>query len=183
MKALDRYLQKARILKAAKFIEKDTDILDVGCSTGFMFEHMRGHIKNGIGIDPELTLKVVRDFYTLLPGYFPESWPVNQKFDVITMLAVIEHIPPAIQLKLATVCYELLNDNGKIIITVPSHRVDPILNILFRFRLIDGMSIKEHSGFRPANTQKIFPQSLFKVQHKKRFQFGLNNLFVLEKIN
>ena len=183
MKALDRYLQNVRINKAKKYIRKNDTVLDIGSSNGVLFEKCRGLIRSGIGIDPVLPAPVKTCLYTLLPGYFPDTWPEGMTFDVITMLAVLEHIPPAIQATLEGHCSRLLNKGGRIIITAPSSRVDHILRILIWLRLIDGMSLTEHYGFNPKLTRQIFPEKYYKLISKHRFQFGLNNLFVFEKIN
>jgi len=49
-------------------------------------------------------------------------------------------------------------------------------------RLIHGMSLEEHYGFKPEHTEQIFSVPQFKLLHKSTFQLGLNNLFVFEKI-
>jgi hypothetical protein len=68
-----------------------------------------------------------------------------------------------------------------VIVTVPSPRVDDILGVLTRLRLVKGMSLEEHYGFDPAQTESVFSPPRFRVAHRGRFQLGLNNLFVFEK--
>jgi hypothetical protein len=51
------------------------------------------HLGSGIGIDPRLERQVERAAVQLIPGIFPDALPTRDPFDVITMLAVIEHIP------------------------------------------------------------------------------------------
>lgn len=182
MKALDRYLQRVRINKAKKFIRKNDVVLDIGSVDGVMFEALRGTIKAGFGIDPILTDTVKTDLYTLIPGYFPDACPQNQTFDCITMLAVLEHIPPQVQQQLAVNCHKLLNPGGRVIITVPSPQVDYILEVLTKLKLIEGMSLEEHYGFNASQTPQVFPAPYFKLLHKHSFQLGLNNFFVFEKI-
>jgi hypothetical protein len=97
------------------------------------------------------------------------------------MLAVLEHIPTARQAALADACHELLRDGGRLIITVPSPKVDHILAFLCFLRLIDGMSLEEHHGFKPGDTARIFAPPRFRLLAHERFQLGLNHLFVFEK--
>lgn len=182
MKTLDRYLQNVRIKQAKKFIRKNDSVLDIGSVDGVMFEQWKGYISKGIGVDPTLTQKITTDFYELYPGYFPEACPKDEQVNAITLLAVLEHIPTQQQDQLARDCWQYLLPKGKLIITVPSPRVDQILEILLKLKLIEGMSLEEHYGYKPEDTERIFALPLFKLLHKEKFQLGLNNLFVFEKI-
>lgn len=180
MKLLDRYLRDVRIRKARRHVEKGDVVVDVGCLDGTMFERWSETIEYGYGVDPTLSEKREGPGYVLYPGLFPEALP-PVKCDVITMLAVLEHIPPEGQEELAAACHEILNPGGRVVITVPSPRVDTILDVLGRLRAIDGMSVEEHYGFDPQDTPRIFGPPAFRLVESRRFQLGLNNLFVFEK--
>jgi hypothetical protein len=182
MKALDIYLQKVRINKARKYINKGDSVLDIGSVDGIMFESWKGYISKGLGVDPTLKTKITTDFYELYPGYFPDACPKGIQFNAITLLAVLEHIPTTEQKKLAQGCYDYLLPKGRLIITVPSPQVDQILEILLKLRLIEGMSLEEHYGYKPEDTEQIFAAPLFKLIQKEKFQLGLNNLFVFERL-
>jgi hypothetical protein len=84
---------------------------------------------------------------------------------------------------LANNCFNYLKPGGRVIITVPSPQVDTILAVLTTLKLIDGMSLEEHYGYDPAQTIHLFTAPQFKLVCKQRFQLGLNNLFVFEKIS
>lgn len=182
MRKLDRILQNVRINKAKKFIRKNDSVLDIGSADGIMFEKLSGIISKGTGIDPTLKEEVTTPLYYLIPGYFPQVVPEGQTYDVITMLAVLEHIPIDQQKDLVENCWRYLNRKGRVIITVPSPMVDQILSILMFFKLVDGMSLEEHYGYDVKNTDKLFAPPLFKLVKHSTFQLGLNNLFVFEKI-
>jgi SAM-dependent methyltransferase len=183
MKKLDLYLQQVRFAKARKFIRKGDRVLDIGAHEGLMFDRFAGFIGESTGIEPKLREPVVRAHYRLLPGYFPAACPPGERYDVITMLAVLEHIPPDGQQRLGQDCLDHLNPGGRIVITVPSPRVDKILHVLFRLRLIDAdeMHLEEHYGFDTRQTFTIFGVPGLRLLHHSTFQFGLNNLFVFEK--
>jgi predicted SAM-dependent methyltransferase len=98
------------------------------------------------------------------------------------MLAVLEHIPREEQVQLSKEFYHYLEAKGRVIITVPSSFVDHILWVLSKLRLVDGMSLGEHYGFKANETPALFNLEQFKLIKHKKFQLGLNNLFVFEKI-
>ena len=75
----------------------------------------------------------------------------------------------------------MLKNGGKVILTVPAPFVDNILKLLRYFNIIDGMDIDEHWGFKVNRTISIFENAVLKLITHKKFQFGLNNLFVFEK--
>ena len=181
MKPLDRILQRWRIKKAIAYIQKGDSVLDIGSSDGVLFE-LLGKGNFGIGIDPTLERAYKTDWYQLVPGYFPQDLPdTADKFDVITILAVIEHIPEREIPGFVKACVHLLNPGGRIIITVPSILVDRILGILLRIKIIDGMSVDEHHEFEPQKAIEYFSVDGISMEKQKRFQLGLNNLFVFRK--
>lgn len=182
MKKLDVILQNMRINKAQKFVRKGDAVLDIGSVEGVMFEKLRDRISSGTGIDPLLEKEVKTDLYHLIPGYFPDVVPQGKTFDVITMLAVLEHIPADKQEAMVENCWKYLNPGGRVVITVPSPTVDHILAVLTFLRLVDGMSLEEHYGFEAKDTGKLFTGKRFKMLHHSTFQLGLNHLFVFEKI-
>jgi 2-polyprenyl-3-methyl-5-hydroxy-6-metoxy-1,4-benzoquinol methylase len=182
MKWLDRYLQKARIKQGTPFVKKGDVVIDVGCGDGAMLASWQGLISRGIGCDPALTSPQRGSNYELYPGAFPEAIPQGVQADVITMFAVLEHIPPPEQARLADVCAGMLKSGGRIVATVPSPRVDSILHVLSGLHLIDGIAVHEHYGFDAATTPSIFPAPTYRLERWQRFQFGLNNLFVFEKV-
>ncbi len=129
-------------------------------------------------MDPALRQLVEAPRFRLLPGDFPEAVPEGETFDVITMLAVIEHLPPERLEAAASASARLLRPRGRVVITVPSPVVDSILHRLLRLRLVAGMGVHEHHGFDPDELPVIFGTAGFRLLRRRRFQFWLNNLFV-----
>ena len=182
MKFLDRLLRDWRINKAECYIMPKDKVLDIGVFDNTFFEKLlHKPIGYSIGLDPLLKNTIITDRYKLIRGKFPDDLPQKEKFNCITMLAVLEHIPHKKQLKLSKIFFNSLESKGRVIITVPSPFVDKILWVLSKLRLIEGMSLDEHYGFKAKDTQSLFKPEHFKLLKYKPFQLGLNNLYVFEK--
>ncbi|HVR88235.1 MAG TPA: class I SAM-dependent methyltransferase [Candidatus Limnocylindria bacterium] len=180
MKLLDRALQRRRIAVAASWIPRESRVLDVGCADGALFELLRDRVAGGVGIDPQATPAAARGGVRLLRGMFPADAP-DERFDAITMLAVLEHLPASSHAATGEAAARLLRPGGRLVITVPEPAVDRIVDVLTRFGLADGMSLAEHHGFQTQDTPGIFEPHGFRLLTHRRFQLGLNNLFVFER--
>ena len=183
MKFTDRFLQRWRIRKARPFIPPGARILDIGSADGALFAALGSSIGAGsLGVDPTLTEILTINRCELRPGFFPEAVPADTGlFDVVTMLAVLEHFPPSAYGSLRAGCEKFLRPGGKLLITVPSPGVDHILAVLKILRLVDGMSLEEHHGFMVQQTLQVFPPPAFRLVRRQTFQLGLNHLFVFER--
>jgi 2-polyprenyl-3-methyl-5-hydroxy-6-metoxy-1,4-benzoquinol methylase len=182
MKFIDRVLRNWRVSMCIPYIRANDKILDIGCFDGYLFGKLETKtIKESIGLDPLLTEVVKHESYTLIPGIFPNDLMKSNHFNCITMLAVLEHIPREQQKQLSNHFNYILEPFGRIIITVPSPFVDHILSVFSKLRLIDGMSMEEHYGFKVEEVHDLFDSKQFKLIKHKKFQLGLNNLFVFEK--
>ncbi len=181
MRWLDRTLQRQRIRQARRFVPRAARVIDIGAFHGELFRALGDRLSEGWGVEPLLTEVITEAKFTVVPGFFPAVRPAREGWDVITMLAVLEHIPDREQTALVEACHTLLRDRGRVIITVPSPRVDRILELLRFLRLIDGMSLEEHHGFLPEDTTRLFGAPRFQLAARRSFQFGLNHLFVFEK--
>lgn len=179
MKKFDIFLQKKRILQTVPFIRNGCSILDIGCSDGalFRFYNKKGIEFTGIGIDPDINDDIPDKNYSLIKASFPDI-RIQEKFDVITVLAVLEHIACNKLEDFIKACRDRLNPDGKIILTVPHPFVDHLLWLLMFLRLLDGMEAGQHHGFDMKSAVKLFKKYGFEKVCHKTFQLGLNNLFV-----
>jgi 2-polyprenyl-3-methyl-5-hydroxy-6-metoxy-1,4-benzoquinol methylase len=181
MKAIDRLLQRWRISKARPYVPPGARLLDIGCADGELFRRI-ANVVEGIGLDPDLPEQMPPlANAVLLRGLFPEALPDRRPFDVITLLAVLEHVPPQAQPSLALECARHLKPGGHLIITVPSPFVDHILAVLRFLRLIHGMALEQHYGYDPRQTATLFAVGGLALICARRFQLGLNHLFVFRK--
>jgi SAM-dependent methyltransferase len=178
MKSLDRLLQRWRARKAAEFIQPGAAVLDIGCADGELFRFLPD-CSEAVGVDPDPRAPVTPiPSLTVYRGHFPAALPRPMKFDVITMLAVVEHIPAESLHKLARDCASHLKPGGRLIVTVPAAAVDHLLAVLRWLGLVDGMSLEQHHGFPARSTPRIFELQGFDLVADRRFQLGFNNLFV-----
>lgn len=182
MKTTDRTLQRWRIGKALHWIRPGSHVLDVGCADGTLFRLGRERIRSGVGIDlRDSDVWVGGDAVERRTGAFPDAVREGETYDAIVMLAVIEHVPEQQLHRWASVCAGLLQPGGRVIITVPSPMVDHILHVAMALRLVDGIEVHQHHGFNPRQVPDLFTGAGLTVEHDRRFQLGLNNLFVFQR--
>jgi 2-polyprenyl-3-methyl-5-hydroxy-6-metoxy-1,4-benzoquinol methylase len=179
VKPLDRWLQSWRIRMAEPHVPARARLLDVGCADGVLLDRLAPRVSHAVGVDPEVApsarpgREIRRDTF---PGAarFPDA-----SFDCVTLLAVLEHVPDPHAL--ARECHRILAPGGRAILTVPHPIVDRILDVLMAMRILDGMETEEHHGFDVAATAPIFEAAGFRTIVDRRFQLGLNRLFVFER--
>lgn len=179
MKAVDRFLQSWRERKVRAWLMPAARVLDVGCHQGEFLERLGGTIQASVGLDPLAKPRHAPGFELLAqPFAEPLAFP-PARFDAIVLLATLEHIRDKVPL--AREARRLLAPGGRLIMTVPSPRVDDIVHALVRLGLADGMSLEEHHGFRPEDTKPIFCGAGLQLEHHEAFQLGLNHLFVFRQ--
>ena len=177
---VDRLLQRWRIRMAVRELSEVTRILDIGTYDGMVFR-LTG--ASGIGIDPELAEAPDLPGVTMVRGLFPVDLPPQPDvtFEAATALAVVEHVPESELTTWAKVLASLIAENGVLVITVPAPTVDSILHVLMRLHLIAGIEAHQHHGFRPSDLDTIFAAPLWRRRKHRRFQLGLNHLYVFER--
>lgn len=149
--------RKIRTDKALGFIEPLSWLLDIGCGKDYYL--LRQRHRKGCGIE--------KDAEQILPT-------LNGHYKSITLLAVIEHLDdPKVVLYQ---CCRLLDKGGKIIITTPTW----LGNLLTP--LVSWHDAKEHKRVMSLDSlEEIIPKG-YRVSHYEVFEWGLNQLFVIEEI-
>jgi 2-polyprenyl-3-methyl-5-hydroxy-6-metoxy-1,4-benzoquinol methylase len=180
MKPLDRALQAIRLRAVLPYVEDDARVLDIGCATGAL-ARVLGPTITYVGIDPDApdegteARRFVRDVFPTL------ALSKTETFTLIVATAVLEHVSRADHAMFAAACADHLAPGGALAVTVPAPSVDTLLRWLKRFRLAAGMRDEQHYGFTPESTPGIFEPHGFTLQHHRRFELGLNHLFVFRR--
>ena len=175
----DRLLQQWRIRVADSWVPHGSRILDIGCYQGEFLQHMGDRIVDSIGIDPLATESETDNYILRKSTFIPPTEFASESFDAIVILATLEHMIHTEDI--AMECARILRPGGRVIVTVPSPLVDQIIDLLVRVKVLDGMSMEEHHGFQPSQLPHIFRKASLSLLRWRRFQLGLNNLFIFEK--
>jgi 2-polyprenyl-3-methyl-5-hydroxy-6-metoxy-1,4-benzoquinol methylase len=182
MKPLDRVLQRIRVRTVSPFIKRGSRLLDIGCAEGVLYQQIR-RLDKYVGVDPDAPITAPWPNARFIRDTFPTSkLDPSERFDVITALAVLEHVPPHVQPRFAQSCAQLVVPGGCVALTVPSPIVDSILKLLKSTFLLDGMRDDQHYGFDPAGTRALFEPYGFHMEGHRRFELGLNHLFVFRRL-
>lgn len=181
MKLVDKILQKMRLRAVAPYIKETDYVLDVGTDDGAFFRYFDKVA--GVGIDPHPKPGYISNKVIIIKDVFPSDALKKASFDAVVMLAVLEHIPQKKMNTISENCRSLLKTNGLVLITVPSKKVDFILRVLKKFKIVDAETLDQHYGFDIEKVDELFDSRYFKLLIKRKFQLGLNNLFVYKKIS
>lgn len=114
-----RRLQAQHIAQTIPQIPVGSRVLDVGCGDGELFRWLGGRLGLGVGIDPMLSGSIIGARYRLVKGWFPDDLPATSRFDVVTMLGVLEEVPPGRRAALVTACFRCLAPGGRLVVTAP----------------------------------------------------------------
>lgn len=176
---IDRIIEKMRFRKVIRYIPKSCILLDFGCGDDYnLIRYLKKHIRMGIGIET----KIKNDVHNGNLSIYNDIAKVkNNSVDVITSLAVLEHLNAP--LKILIELNRVLKEGGRIIITTPSPLSKPILEFLaFNLKIISEEEIRDHKHyFNKKELRSIFKKAGFKGIKIKSFQFGLNNRLIARK--
>lgn len=121
------------ILNYLSLIRKNEklSILDIGCATGLFLKLAKKRGFEVLGVEPNTTMSriAVKRKLNVRAGYFPRVLSKNEKFDVITLNDVFEHIEDLGSLLIDIKKH--LNHKGILIINLPNSD-----GVLFRLGLI-----------------------------------------------
>lgn len=180
---LEPLLRWMRLRKVISLIPKNSTVLDIGCGPSATFlKAIAPRIHQGFGVDFKVENTQIQNIKTA-QFKFDGSLPFeDSSFDVVTMLAVLEHIEHEAEILRET--YRVLKQGGVLILTVPSVWSQPVLEFLaFKFKILSEAEIRDHKRYyNRAKLRKIFVEKTnFRGFNHQYFQFWMNNFCTVMK--
>jgi len=148
---LEGFLAQMRAQMADRLIPahlRGGRILDIGCGPEpiFLF-HTRFKYKYGLDAFDEADTPKGHIVYSRMDLEKNERLPFEDCFfDVVAMLAVIEHVSPVQLPALLKEIRRILKPGGRFIITTPSPRAGKLLKVMASLRLVDFRKLSGHKA-------------------------------------
>lgn len=150
---LERQLSTLRARKANRLIPEDARngrILDIGCGSypKFLIDTRfaeRFGIDQGSPADVENHGVQLRQHNLNTEHRLPFD---DAFFDIVTMLAVLEHLDRPIVARLLPEVHRVLRYGGRLVMTTPSPWTDNLLKVMAQIGLLSSEEITEHKELR-----------------------------------
>ncbi|NDJ17370.1 class I SAM-dependent methyltransferase [Myxacorys almedinensis] len=180
---LEPLLRKLRVRQVVRQIPANAKLLDIGCGrSAVLLNAIAPHIAHGVGVDFKVERMQTNNIETI-PIKLIDSLPFpDNSFDVVTMLAVLEHLEH--ETPILREIHRVLKHSGKLILTVPSVWAQPVLEFLaYQLKIVDEAEIRDHKRYydRQALQNIIVREAKFQDFHHQYFQFGMNNFCLATK--
>lgn len=182
---LEWLLRQIRFFAVRPFVKENSIVLDLGCGyDGEFLRSISSKIKSGVGYDLSVKKYKVAKNINLFSKRIDEKLSLpNNRFDLITSLAVFEHLGKAQDV--LDKSYKSLSEGGVLAITTPTPKAKIILEILsFKLKLISRREISDHKHYyskkeiRTMLMKSGFKTNKIKISH---FMLGFNTLVVATK--
>ena len=183
---LEPLLRKLRIKRVLPFLQQkhDCNLLDIGCGWNAKFlQEIAPYIAHGTGIDfkapPNTTLP--DKIKTIAIPLHKELPFESNMFDIVTMMAVLEHLEHPTEILAET--HRVLKPGGIFLGTVPSKAAKPVLEFLaFRLGIVNPDEIRDHKQYHNRSSLVASLQNAqFQNITHRYFQCGMNNFFLATK--
>lgn len=183
------YLESIRNKTVSIFINNNTNILDIGCGRAPLLKELISQGKKNVdyfGLDYdsfviEQNKKKYPDYQFFYNDILQTDFPLMEykRFDFITLVAFIEHVPDPVRFILKI--KEYLKQNGKIIMTTPRSGTEFIYGRGSNLGLFSKSAKEEHIDkfFSKKKIQDIVKSCNMRIIRYKYFLFRLNQLIIL----
>ena len=183
---LEECLARQRSRMANRLIPPDRRagrLLDIGCGT-FPFFLLHTHFAEKYGLD-QVTLDETKQSFLSQPIWLVQHDIARERalpfdsayFDVVTMLAVVEHIDQARLVGLFMEIHRVLKPGGLCILTVPPFWTDGLLRGLAAVGLISRVELEEHQHlYSHAALSRLLQAAHFSAERLRfgYFELGMN---------
>jgi SAM-dependent methyltransferase len=178
---LEPLLARLRARRAESLIPsalRSGRVLDVGCgSSPYFLSHTYFAEKHAVDQLPPSAGSPGIDWHQLDLNVRPRLPFGDDFFQVVTMLAVAEHLDPAALEQLFAECRRVLAPGGRLIVTTPAARADRLLRFMARIGLVSREEIDEHKyAYTPALLGWYFGRAGFAMDKVEvgHFELGYN---------
>ena len=178
---VSKFLERMRVSAALPYIHGS--VLDLGCGYGAILSRLTPKEYVGIEADPTVFrwLKKTYPNHTFLQRDLDtDQLELNQAFDTVVMLAVIEHLkrPENILQQIST----YLKPGGKLVLTTPSPIGDQIHQIGARVGIFSKLAMDDHETiFNQKTLTALAANHQLAPVVFRRFLLGGNQLFVFKR--
>jgi SAM-dependent methyltransferase len=186
---LEGFLARQRANKANSFIPKalrEGRILDIGCGS-YPYFLTTTNFKEKYGLDPVINLETAREKGIKLSkiAVGSKKFPfADSFFDVVTMLAVFEHIEHNDLVPVIKEIFRILKKDGILVMTTPAPWADRLLHQMAKVSLISSEEIHEHKhNHAKEKIENILGDGGFSKLNIRSgfFELGMNMWFVAKK--
>lgn len=124
-------------------------ILDIGCgSYPYFLAHTAFKEKFAVDqlpLSDETAQQNQIEFFALNLNQEPRLPFAAEYFDVVTLLAVVEHLNPESMAALFKECHRVLKGQGMVVLSTPAAWSDGLLKLMARLNLVSAEEIREHA--------------------------------------
>jgi SAM-dependent methyltransferase len=149
---LEPLLARLRTQRANQLIPAELRtgrILDIGCgSYPYFLAHTAFKEKFAVDQLPLSDETVQRnqiEFFALNLNQEPRLPFAAEYFEVVTLLAVVEHLNPESMAALFRECHRVLKGQGMVVLSTPAAWADGLLQLMARLNLVSAEEIREHA--------------------------------------
>jgi len=139
--------------------------------------YLKGDVLDFGGNDGELQKYVPGSYILVNYDYTPMK---DKTFDTIVALAVIEHIPVGNVFDVFRSFNSKLRPDGTLLLTTPTPKAKPLLELMAFLNLLDKHNIREHKHYwTKEDICNLAERNGFTVKAYKKFQWGFNQMAIL----